>query len=81
MMCTTDPLTTLQQTNKVNNAIEAMDAGGFTNVQAGIVWGWRTLSHDEPFPQGRDYSALENDKYIIVLTDGNNTYPNQNTYN
>lgn len=82
MMCTTDPLTPLTQNkNRVNNAIADMDAGGFTNVQAGIVWGWRTLSEPKPFRQGRPYSAVENDKYIIVLTDGNNTYPSQWTYN
>ncbi len=82
MMCTSNPLTTLTSNqNKVNTAIAGMEAGGFTNVQAGIVWGWRTLSNNQPFTQGRDYDVIENDKYIIVLTDGNNTYPNQSTLN
>ena len=80
--CTTDPLTPLtNQPTTIETAINAMDAGGYTNVQAGIVWGWRTLSAGEPFTQGRAYTVPENDKYIIVLTDGNNTYPSQSTRN
>lgn len=80
--CTTDailPLTSEEQT--VVDAIDDMDAGGYTNVQAGIVWGWRALSANKPFSHGRSYSTYENDKYIIVLTDGNNTMPSQSTYN
>ncbi len=80
--CTTDPITPLATSAlTANTAIDNMDAGGYTNVQAGIAWGWRVLSPGEPFIQGRNYTAKENDKYIIVLTDGNNTYPGQNTYN
>ena len=80
--CTTDPITPLtSQATTIETAINAMDSGGYTNVQAGIAWGWRTLSPGEPFIQGRDYSVPENDKYIIVLTDGNNTYPSQSTEN
>ncbi len=82
MMCTTTPLTALTQNQQtVLDAIEDMRAGGFTNVQAGIVWAWRALSNAAPFQEGRPYPTTENDKYIIVLTDGNNTYPNQNTRN
>jgi Flp pilus assembly protein TadG len=80
--CTTDAiqeLTTDQAT--VLAAIDAMDAGGYTNVQEGIAWGWRVLSAGEPFAQGRAYSEPENQKYLIVLTDGNNTYPGQSTNN
>ncbi|MEZ5792026.1 MAG: hypothetical protein R3D34_15020 [Nitratireductor sp.] len=33
------------------------------------------------FTGGRGYDVPENDKYIILLTDGNNTYPNQSTWN
>lgn len=82
MGCTTDPLTPLSQTaSTVTTAISNMEPGGYTNVQAGLLWGWRSLSHGEPFTEGRSYDTTENDKYIILLTDGNNTYPNQYTYN
>ncbi len=82
MGCSTDPITPLTDTvETVNTAISNMDAGGYTNVQAGISWGWRSLSNAEPFTAGRAYDTTENDKYIIVLTDGNNTYPSQSTDN
>ncbi|MGB7285660.1 MAG: TadE/TadG family type IV pilus assembly protein [Salaquimonas sp.] len=82
MGCSTNPLTPLSDTpSTITDAIDDMNAGGYTNVQAGIVWGWRTLSNNLPFDGGRDYGVKENDKYIIVLTDGNNTYPSQRTYN
>ncbi|MCC2098218.1 MAG: hypothetical protein KDJ29_15080, partial [Hyphomicrobiales bacterium] len=80
--CTTQPLTPLSSdATTISDAINAMEAGGFTNVQAGIAWGWRTLSNGKPFTEGRPYYETENDKYIIVLTDGNNTYPGQSTDN
>lgn len=82
MGCTTGPiqeLTTDKQT--AIDAIAAMDAGGYTNVQAGLAWGWRALSYAAPFTEGRPYSTPENDKYLIILTDGNNTYPGQSTLN
>jgi len=67
-------LTTDQPT--VINAISSMIANGATNVQAGVAWGWRTLSPDEPFTQGRSYNIADNKKIMIVMTDGNNTaYP------
>lgn len=80
--CTTDallPLTASAQTAR--DAITAMEAGGYTNVQAGLVWGWRVVSNGAPFSEGRSYSTPENDKYIILLTDGNNTFPDQSTAN
>ncbi len=84
--CTTKPLTELT-TNKstIKTAIDQMQANGNTNVQAGIAWGWRTLSPQEPFTGGRSYDDVDNRKYLIVLTDGNNTYtgsstPNESTY-
>lgn len=80
--CTTMPITELSDSpTSVNAAIAAMQAGGYTNVQAGVAWGWRVLSPGEPFTSGRAYTVPENDKYLIILTDGNNTFPNQSTRN
>ncbi len=82
MGCTTDPVQPLTTDPATAiTAIENMDAGGYTNVQAGLVWGWRTLSANQPFTEGRGYDVPENDKYIILMTDGNNTFPNQSTKN
>jgi Flp pilus assembly protein TadG len=80
--CTTGPIRELTtSSSEATAAINAMTPSGYTNVQEGLAWGWRTLSANQPFTQGRPYSAPENDKYIILLTDGNNTYPNQSTDN
>ena len=40
----------------------------------GMAWGWRTVSSGEPFTEGRPDSEKGNDKVVIVLTDGANTY-------
>ena len=84
--CTSRPLTELTTNkNTIKNSIDNMIANGNTNVQAGVSWGWRTLSPQEPFTGGRSYDDVDNRKYLIVLTDGNNTYsgsstPNRSTY-
>ncbi|TIQ00070.1 MAG: hypothetical protein E5X57_35255, partial [Mesorhizobium sp.] len=36
--------------------------------------GWRTVSSNEPFTEGRPNAERGNDKVVIVLTDGANTY-------
>ncbi len=86
--CTVDPITPLTTTKStVDSAINAMDANGITNIQQGLTWGWRTLSDNEPFTEGRENDDKENMKYIVLLTDGNNFYgtdgdstPNQTEY-
>lgn len=74
-MCTTTavtPLTTAQQT--VIDAINAQEANGYTNITSGIMWGWRMLSPTAPFTEGRSNDDNENQKILIVMTDGENTY-------
>ncbi|TPL40091.1 pilus assembly protein [Mesorhizobium sp. B2-4-6] len=58
----------------VKNAIDAMVDVGATNVPEGMAWGWRTLSSTPPFTEGRAETEKGNDKVLIVLTDGANTY-------
>lgn len=78
--CTTNPITPLKDVtttsgkNAVKDAINAMSPTGYTNVPEGIAWGWRVLSSTEPFTEGRPEIQKGNDKAIIVLTDGMNTY-------
>ncbi|TIU26457.1 MAG: hypothetical protein E5W34_04240, partial [Mesorhizobium sp.] len=45
----------------------------------GMAWGWRTLSSTAPFTDGRSESERGNDKVVIVLTDGANTYYTPNS--
>jgi Flp pilus assembly protein TadG len=78
--CTTKPITQLTDVGTVDgraaikSAIDAMEPNGATNVPEGMAWGWRTISSGEPFTGGRPESERGNDKVVIVLTDGENTY-------
>ncbi|HTV67726.1 MAG TPA: pilus assembly protein [Rhizobiaceae bacterium] len=78
--CTTNAITPLTDVTTeegletIKDAIDAMQANGNTNVPEGLAWGWRTVSSGEPFTQGRPDNEKGNDKVVIVLTDGINTY-------
>lgn len=78
--CTTTPITPLTDVTTsegletIKAAIDKMASNGNTNVPEGTAWGWRTLSSTPPFTGGRPETEKGNDKVIIVLTDGANTY-------
>ena len=81
-----DATTTAGQT-AVQNTINAMwprDAGG-TQVPIGMIWGWRMLSANGPFPQNNGHplsyanqAQLAWKKAIILMTDGTEEWPNTN---
>jgi Flp pilus assembly protein TadG len=74
-MCSTAPITPLTTTaGTVSSAITSMKANGYTNITAGLMWGWRVLSSGAPFTEGRAKTDTENQKIIILMTDGENTY-------
>ena len=52
--------------------IDSMFTVGSTNIHEGVMWGWRVLSRDEPFAEGRPYDAEGNTKIMVVMTDGEN---------
>jgi len=66
------PLTT--DYDKILDAIDGLKALGNTNVFEGMMWGWRTLDDAEPFTEGRARNARNNEKIVILLTDGNNAW-------
>jgi len=78
--CTTGPITELTDVTvpegltALKAAVDRMQPNGGTNVPEGLAWGWRTISSNEPFTGGRSESERGNDKVVIVLTDGANTY-------
>ena len=73
--CTTAPLTELTSYKEdVTAAIDAMTASGLTNIGEGLMWGWRLLSPEAPFTTGRSWSEEKNQKVIVLMTDGQNTY-------
>ncbi|RWB42497.1 MAG: TadE/TadG family protein [Mesorhizobium sp.] len=78
--CTTTPITPLTDVTQTDGlaaikaAIDLMQPNGNTNVTEGMAWGWRTVSSAPPFTEGRPETERGNDKVVIVLTDGENTY-------
>jgi Flp pilus assembly protein TadG len=80
--CTAQPLLRLNGDRTiVNNSINAMVADGSTNLLEGFMWGWRTLSPNTPFGDGRAYGLKDNRKVIIFLTDGMNSWSAMNNHN
>ena len=75
--CTTSQVLPLTSTRTdIETAINAMGASGATNIPEGIMWGWRVLSPEPPFIQGREWDDVENGKFMIVMTDGRNEITN-----
>lgn len=79
-MCSTKPITPLTDVTTeaglqtITTAINAMQPLGATDVPEGVAWGWRTVSSGAPFTEGRPERERGNDKVVIILTDGENTY-------
>lgn len=65
------PLTNNKRT--VKRAINAMYAQGYTNIANGAAWGFRAVSPNAPFTQGRPYSDVKTRKAMVILTDGMQT--------
>ena len=64
--------------------------GSGKDIAQGLVWGWRVLSHSEPFSEGVPYTDDETLKAIVLLSDGGNkvvhqsnnlNYSDYNSYN
>jgi hypothetical protein len=73
-MCDVKPIQRLTNNySSLKTQIQALTAAGSTNVPEGIAWGWRALSPKAPFADGRAYNDTENNKIMVVLTDGTNS--------
>lgn len=80
--CTTAAILPLTSTKaELETAIEGMTANGWTNILQGTTWGWRVLSSAAPFTEGRDEGDSNNRKYLVIMSDGENTYQSQNNHN
>lgn len=58
-----------------------MAANGNTNLLEGLMWGWRTISPNAPFADAKPYKTADNEKIIILLTDGMNAWSSANNHN
>ena len=65
----------------VKSLIGSLQAKGGTNVLEGVMWGWRVLSPEAPFTEGKDYNDPDNDKFLIVMTDGENWHQARSNHN
>ncbi len=72
--CKVEEVTAMTATHgTVKSAINAMSASGSTVIPAGLAWGWRLISPDEPFTEGVAYDNEDYIKAIVLLTDGQNS--------
>lgn len=70
-LATVEPLTT--NFSYLKTKIDNMEAAGNTNVTIGVAWGMSLLSNKAPFTEGVKETDTRVKKYLIVLTDGENT--------
>jgi Flp pilus assembly protein TadG len=59
--------------NGLRTRISEMQPSGNTNVTIGIAWGLATLSPDAPMGGALAFGTADLEKFMIVLTDGDNT--------
>ncbi len=54
-------------------AINALTTRGETYIPSGLIWGWRMLSEQEPFAGRTSTPERPVRRYMILVTDGQNT--------
>jgi Flp pilus assembly protein TadG len=80
--CDAKPLTRMTDDKSTLTAsITAMAAGGNTDLLEGFTWGWRTISPNLPFADGRTYGTAKNNKVIVLMTDGMNAWNSASNHN
>jgi len=57
----------------LHTKINDMKPSGYTNITIGLVWAWHLLSPTEVFADGVAYNTENLTKYVILLSDGDNT--------
>lgn len=71
--CNIQPLKRLSNDfASVKTAIDSMTVGGDTDIKAGVMWGWHTLSPNAPFSDGVAYNTQGVAKIMVLMTDGQN---------
>lgn len=81
--CTSKPILAMtRDKSTLYNTINSLVAAGNTNIHEGVMWGWRALSPEAPFSEGRTGTKLRPVRRIMILmTDGENTYNTDTTFN
>jgi Flp pilus assembly protein TadG len=77
-MCLSQPLLRMTATKAtLTSKVNSLSANGDTNLHEGLTWGWRSISPNAPFADGRAYDASAtptNQKVIVLMTDGYNNW-------
>jgi len=80
--CNAKPLLRLTaDATALHASVNAMAANGNTNLLQGLMWGWRTISPNAPFADAKAYKTTDNEKIIILLTDGMNAWSSLGNHN
>lgn len=53
--------------------IKSLKPGGYTNITVGVQWGMEVLSPNQPFTGAVPFGDTSARKFMIVVTDGDNT--------
>ncbi|WP_169313742.1 pilus assembly protein [Asticcacaulis biprosthecium] len=59
--------------SSARNFIKTLQPGGYTNVTMGVQWGMEVLSPNQPFSDATEFGSTKARKFMIVVTDGDNT--------
>jgi len=59
----------------VRRQLEIMKTYSWTNISLGVEFGFHLLSPNAPFGQGAEYDDKKTQKFMVVLTDGEQTEP------
>jgi hypothetical protein len=70
-LATIRPLT--DNWTQLNSTVDSMVASGNTNVTIGAAWGQAALSKQEPLAEAEPATTPRLQKFMILLTDGDNT--------
>lgn len=87
--CAREFTTLTDRKSTIKSEIDNMTAtGNQTYIPAGLMWGWRMLSSNEPLSEGVSKARMKSENYtkaIVLMTDGENTrspdYPTHNVRN
>ena len=79
--CVAQPITRLtNQRAPLDTAIDALSPNGSTHINVGMAWAWYTISPGFPFTEGQPYDSPKFKKYVVLMTDGENTFQTFSAY-
>ncbi|MEI6557625.1 MAG: TadE/TadG family type IV pilus assembly protein [Rhodospirillaceae bacterium] len=79
--CVSTPITPLtNQRAPLDAAIDALSPSGSTHINVGMAWAWYTISPGAPFTQASPYDSTLFKKYVVLMTDGDNTFQTFGAY-